>query len=35
MKPAEDAREIDTTGLGVEEVVEQIETLVHERTAAA
>jgi CMP/dCMP kinase len=34
MKPAEDAREIDTTGLRVEEVVERIETLVHERTAA-
>jgi cytidylate kinase len=35
MKPAEDAREIDTTGLRVEEVVERIEALVHERTAAA
>jgi cytidylate kinase len=35
MKPAEDAREIDTTGLRVEEVVEKIEALVHERTAAA
>jgi cytidylate kinase len=35
MKPAEDAREIDTTGLRVEEVVELIEALVHERTAAA
>jgi cytidylate kinase len=34
MKPSEDAREIDTTGLRVEEVVERIETLVHERTAA-
>jgi cytidylate kinase len=35
MKPAEDAREIDTTGLRVEEVVEKIEALVRERTAAA
>jgi cytidylate kinase len=35
MKPAEDAREIDTTGLRVEEVVERIEALVRERTAAA
>jgi CMP/dCMP kinase len=34
MKPAEDAREIDTTGLRVEDVVERIETLVRERTAA-
>ena len=34
MKPAEDAREIDTTGLRVEDVVERIEALVHERTAA-
>lgn len=34
MKPAEDAREIDTTGLRVEEVVERIEALVRERTAA-
>jgi cytidylate kinase len=34
MKPAEDAREIDTTGQSVEEVVEKIEALVHERTAA-
>jgi CMP/dCMP kinase len=35
MKPAEDAREIDTTGLKVEEVVGKIEALVHEPTAAA
>jgi cytidylate kinase len=35
MKPAEDAREIDTTGLNVEDVVERIEALVRERTAAA
>jgi cytidylate kinase len=34
MKPAEDAREIDTTGLNVEDVVERIEALVRERTAA-
>jgi len=34
MKPAEDAREIDTTGLRVEDVVERIELLVRERTAA-
>jgi cytidylate kinase len=34
MKPAEDAREIDTTGLRVEDVVERIEMLVRERTAA-
>jgi len=34
MKPAEDAREIDTTGLRVEDVVERIETLVRERSAA-
>ena len=34
MKPAEDAREIDTTGLRVEDVVERIEALVRERTAA-
>ena len=34
MQPAEDAREIDTTGLRVEDVVERIEALVHERTAA-
>jgi len=34
MKPAEDAREIDTTGLRVEDVVERIETLVRERTPA-
>ncbi|HVA30834.1 MAG TPA: (d)CMP kinase [Gaiellaceae bacterium] len=34
MKPAEDAREIDTTGLRVEDVVERIESLVRERTAA-
>jgi len=34
MKPAEDAREIDTTGLRVEDVVERIETLVRERSPA-
>jgi cytidylate kinase len=34
MKPAEDAREIDTTGLRVEDVVERIETLVRDRSAA-
>ncbi len=34
MKPADDAREIDTTGLKVEDVVERIELLVRERTAA-
>ena len=34
MKPAEDAREIDTTGLRVEDVVERIEAPVHARTAA-
>ena len=34
MKPAEDAREIDTTGLRVEDVVERIEALVRDRTAA-
>jgi cytidylate kinase len=34
MQPAEDAREIDTTGLNVEDVVERIEALVRECTAA-
>jgi len=34
MKPAEDAREIDTTGLNAEDVVELIEALVRERMAA-
>ena len=34
MKPAQDAREIDTTGLNVEDVVERIDALVRERTAA-
>jgi cytidylate kinase len=34
MQPAPDAQEIDTTHLRVEEVVERIEALVHERTAA-
>ena len=34
MQPAEDAREIDTTGMQVDEVVEQIEALVRARTAA-
>jgi cytidylate kinase len=34
MRPAEDAQEIDTTHLEVEQVVEQIERLVRARTAA-
>jgi CMP/dCMP kinase len=34
MRPAQDAQEIDTTDLRVEEVVERIEALVRERTAA-
>ena len=34
MKPAEDAQEIDTTGMDVEDVVERIEALVRERTTA-
>ena len=34
MRPAPDAQEIDTTHLRVEEVVEQIEALVRQRTAA-
>jgi cytidylate kinase len=34
MQPAHDAREIDTTSLRVEDVVEQIEALVRDRTAA-
>jgi cytidylate kinase len=34
MKPAADAHEIDTTSLRVEDVVERIEALVRERTAA-
>ncbi len=34
MRPAPDAREIDTTDLEVEDVVERIEALVRERTAA-
>jgi CMP/dCMP kinase len=34
MQPAPDAQEIDTTHLRVEEVVERIEALVRERTAA-
>jgi cytidylate kinase len=34
MQPAEDAREIDTTGMQVDEVVEQIEALVRQRTTA-
>jgi CMP/dCMP kinase len=34
MEPAPDAREIDTTNLRVEDVVERIEALVRERTAA-
>jgi CMP/dCMP kinase len=35
MQPAEDATEIDTTTLEVEDVVDRIEALVRERTAAA
>jgi CMP/dCMP kinase len=35
MRPAEDAIEIDTTDLQVEDVVARIERLVHERAAAA
>jgi cytidylate kinase len=35
MRPAADAIQIDTTALHVDDVVEQIERLVHERTAAA
>jgi cytidylate kinase len=34
MRPAEDAQQIDTTHLRVEDVVERIEALVRERTAA-
>jgi cytidylate kinase len=34
MRPAEDAQQIDTTNLRVEDVVERIETLVRARTAA-
>jgi cytidylate kinase len=34
MQPAEDAQEIDTTNLRVEDVVERIEAMVRERTAA-
>jgi cytidylate kinase len=34
MRPAADAREIDTTNLRVDDVVEQIEKFVRERTAA-
>ncbi len=34
MQPAEDAVQIDTTHLEVEDVVERIEALVHERSAA-
>jgi cytidylate kinase len=34
MQPAEDAIEIDTTSLEVDDVVDRIEVLVHERTAA-
>jgi cytidylate kinase len=33
MRPAADATEIDTTSLEVEDVVDRIETLVHERSA--
>jgi cytidylate kinase len=35
MRPAADATEIDTTSLEVEDVVDRIETLVHERSATA
>jgi cytidylate kinase len=34
MQPADDATEIDTTNLEVEQVVEQIEQMVRARTAA-
>jgi cytidylate kinase len=34
MQPAADAREIDTTDLRVEDVVERIEAMVRDRTAA-
>jgi cytidylate kinase len=34
MQPAHDAQEIDTTSLRVEDVVERIEALVRDRTAA-
>jgi cytidylate kinase len=34
MQPAADAREIDTTNQTVEDVVEQIEQLVRERSVA-
>jgi cytidylate kinase len=34
MQPAADAQQIDTTHLRVEDVVERIEALVRERTAA-
>jgi CMP/dCMP kinase len=34
MKPADDAREIDTTNLRVEDVVERIEAMVRDRTPA-
>jgi len=35
MQPAPDATEIDTTNLEVDDVVDRIETLVRERSAAA
>ena len=35
MRPAPDATEIDTTSLEVDDVVDRIETLVHERSATA
>jgi cytidylate kinase len=35
MRPAPDATEIDTTSLEVEDVVDRIEALVHERSATA
>jgi CMP/dCMP kinase len=34
MKPADDAQEIDTTHSSVDEVIDKIEALVRERTAA-
>jgi cytidylate kinase len=34
MQPAEDAQEIDTTNLRVEDVVERIEAMVRARTPA-
>jgi cytidylate kinase len=35
MQPADDAIEIDTTSLEVDDVVDRIEALVHDRSRAA